>query len=88
LLAVEVKQIQGNLGMDSLKCVKTRFNREDETMGKFATFIYIVAAPTLGGCGAVAALVMGTSTTVLVSAIAAGFIVALPVSIMIAKNIK
>lgn len=57
-------------------------------MDKIATFIYIVAAPTLAGCGAVAALVMGLSTIMLVSIIAAGFVVALPVAIVIAKNIK
>jgi len=57
-------------------------------MDKIATFIYIVAAPTLGGIGAVAALVMGWSTTMLVSVIAAGFVIALPVAIMIAKNIR
>ncbi len=57
-------------------------------MTKFATFIYIVAAPTLAGIGAVIALVLGLSTKMLIACIVIGFVVALPVSFIIGKKVR
>ena len=49
---------------------------------------YVVAAPTLAGIGAVAVLVNPASTTtMLVGAIVAGFIAAIPVAWYVAKQI-
>ncbi len=50
--------------------------------------MYIVAAPTLAGVGAVAVLVYpGSTTTMLVAAIAAGFVVAIPIAWYVSKQI-
>jgi len=50
--------------------------------------MYIVIAPTLAGVGAVAVLVNpGSSTTMLVGAIAAGFVAAIPAAWYVSKQI-
>ena len=57
-------------------------------MSKLALMIYLIAAPTLAGVAMVAALtVPGTSTTVMLWAIALGFVAAIPVAFLVAKKI-
>ena len=52
------------------------------------SIFYLVIAPTLAGVGAVAVLVNpGSSTTMLVGAIAAGFVAAIPAAWYVSKQI-
>ncbi len=57
-------------------------------MSKLAIMIYIIASPTLAGIAMVAGLVLGfTAAKGIIVAVIIGAVVALPVSIVIAKQI-
>ncbi len=57
-------------------------------MSKLALMIFIIASPTLAGIAMVAALVLGfTAAKGIVIAVVIGAIIALPVSIIVAKQI-
>lgn len=57
-------------------------------MSKLAIMIFVIASPTLAGIAMVAALVLGfTGAKGILVAVAVGAIAAIPVSIMVAKQI-
>ncbi|WP_227271690.1 CTP synthetase [Roseobacter weihaiensis] len=57
-------------------------------MLRVASMLYAIVAPTLAGAGVIAVLVMGASGVVpIVAAAAAGAVLALPVSYVIANKI-
>ena len=57
-------------------------------INRLAIILYIMAAPTLAGAAVTAVLTMrGFTTQMLVGAAVAGFLVALPVAWLAAKNI-
>lgn len=57
-------------------------------MSKLAIMIYIIASPTLAGIAMVAGLVLGfTAAKGIIVAVIIGAVVALPASIVIAKQI-
>ena len=57
-------------------------------MGKLALFIYIMAAPTLAGIGAVAVILMKDfSPMLLIAVVLAGFIAALPLAMVVSKKL-
>lgn len=57
-------------------------------MSKLAIMIFVIASPTLAGIAMVAALVLGfTGAKGIVIAVVIGAVVALPVSIIVAKQI-
>ena len=60
---------------------------EGKIMMRLFPFIYLLAGPTLGGILMIVALVMRTSNAVMLWLIAAGFIIAIPISWVVAKMI-
>ncbi len=58
-------------------------------MTKIALLIYVIASPTLAGILMVAALVINSSSTALLLAgIVTGFVIAVPISWLVAKQIN
>lgn len=62
-------------------------------MGKIALMLWIIIAPTLGGALFTAGLAMGSANqptdnrTMLIGLAVAGFVLAIPVSIFVAKKV-
>ena len=61
--------------------------RRDDAMLKMFLLMYVLAGPTLAGILMIVALVLRTSNSVMLGLIAAGFILAIPVSWYVAKVI-
>jgi hypothetical protein len=56
-------------------------------MGRLALLVYVIVAPTLAGIFMVACLVAGISAKMMIIAILAGFVLAIPVAMMLGRKI-
>jgi hypothetical protein len=56
-------------------------------MGRLALLVYVIAAPTLAGILMVAALVAGISAKMMIVAICLGFVLAIPLAMIVGRKI-